>query len=421
MNQYRPILHIAPKRGWINDPNGFAYFQGRYHIYCQYNPHDTKWGPMHWLHFASDDLLHFEELSEVMKPDQPYDHEFGCFSGSAIEKDGKLYVLYTGAVAEHQRQCLAISEDGHTFTKYEGNPIIDEKNLPEGYLIKDFRDPKVFEKDGMYYVLLAARHKKGYSSILLYRSEDLLHYEFVSMIKDIHGCQKGGMVECPDLFFDGDRCALLYSLQNPKGFQSAFPVAYQIGRFHLPEGRFEPLGPERALDDGFDCYATQTLQKEGKTYLIAWQSSWDINYPTAPEGYVGQLTLVKEVQIEGDRLKLSFLKGTPTKRLVVRPLKSKASLRINNLELILEKKKKRVILLRKDMDEPIVGPNKKPIEKRQVILNSLDPLEIEYSIDNSCVEIRLQKGEAFLSLLNLKKDVPKEEVIELNGCDIIND
>ncbi len=425
MPTFRPKHHITPKKGWINDPNGFAYFQGRYHIYCQYNPYDTKWGPMHWLHFASDDLLHFEELSEVMKPDQPYDHEFGCFSGSAIEKDGKLYVLYTGAVAEHQRQCLAISEDGQTFTKYEGNPIIDEKNLPEGYLIKDFRDPKVFEKDGMYYVLLACRHEGGYSSILLYRSLDLFHYEFVSVVKSFPYCQKGGMVECPDILFEGDKCALLYSLQHPKvegvDFQNDFTIAYTVGSFDLEKGVFTPLGQEHELDKGFDAYATQTLSKDGKNYLVDWQSCWGVNYPSASEGYVGQLSLIKEAHIEGDRLKLSFLPGTKTARYRVKVEENQASLCLNNLEIRFDKKNSRVTLLRLGMEEEVIDEEKNPVDTRFFTLSFLEEVEIECSYDHSCVELRFQGGEAFASLLNYQRKYEEDISIKTNGCRIIDD
>ena len=422
MNQYRPLHHITPKKGWINDPNGFVYFGGKYHLYCQYNPHDVKWGPMHWLHFVSEDLIHFEEVGVSMKPDQPCDHEFGCFSGSGIEKDGKLYFLYTGASDGKQRQCLAISEDGHTFKKYEGNPVLAEKDLPEGYLVADFRDPKIFYKNDKYFVLLACRHKDGYSSILLYSTLDFIHYDFVGVVKNFDNCLKGGMVECPDILFDGEKCALLYSLQNPKQegekFQSAFPVAYTIGKLDLSNGKFTPLGEERELDRGFACYATQTLQKDCKSHIVYWESSWGNNYPTSSDGYVGQLSLVKEVRIEDDCLKMSFLPNSSFERILVKVYEEDSSIFLNNIEISISKKEKKITIFRKNMDEAIVDDDNVPIQERHFHLKDVENLIIDYSYDNSCVEMSFQEGEAFVSMLNIKKDAPNKPIIKVEGCSL---
>lgn len=419
MNSYRPKLHITPQKGWINDPNGFSYFQGKYHIYCQYNPKDVKWGPMHWLHFASADLIHWEEAGVSLMPDQPYDHEFGCFSGSAIEKDGKLHVLYTGACFGRQVQCLAISEDGHHFIKLENNPVIDEDKLPRGYSIADWRDPKVFQKDGRYYVLTAARHERGYSSILLFASDDLLTYQFVGALKHFRNCQEGGMVECPDILFDGDKVALLYSLQKPKKdglkFQSHFTVAYTIGRLDLRRGRFIPLGEERELDQGFECYASQSLHKDGKNYIVTWESSWGINYPTASEGFAGQLSLAKEARIVGDRIELDFLPRAEKRCLDVEVEEDEALLQIGNISLCIDKNTNIITLLRDGMDEPIVDEYSVTSLKREFRLEDVSHLHIECSFDVSCVEIRFQNGEAFASFLNYKKAVDYENV-STKGC-----
>ncbi|EAC9468344.1 glycoside hydrolase family 32 protein, partial [Listeria monocytogenes] len=93
--QYRQNYHFSAPIGWINDPNGFIYYKGHYHLFYQYYPYDSRWGPMHWGHARSSDLVHWEDLPVALAPDQPYDSG-GCFSGSAIERDGKLYLFYTG-------------------------------------------------------------------------------------------------------------------------------------------------------------------------------------------------------------------------------------------------------------------------------------------------------------------------------------
>ena len=114
----RQTYHLMGPCGWINDPNGLIYYRGQYHFFYQFNPYSGFWGKMHWGHAVSDDLLHWTQLPMALAPSEPYDDhpQGGCFSGSAIEKDGKLYVAYTGT-ANHgngfvQTQNIAISEDG---------------------------------------------------------------------------------------------------------------------------------------------------------------------------------------------------------------------------------------------------------------------------------------------------------------------
>lgn len=407
MFTYRPEHHITPKKGWINDPNGFIFFNGRYHLYAQHNPYATEWGPMHWLHFVSDDLIHFEECGVVLKPDQPYDEEFGCFSGSAIQKDGKLYVLYTGCSHGKQTQCLAISEDGHRFRKYEGNPVISEKDLPEGYLVKDFRDPKVFFKEGKYYVLLACRHQDGYSSILLYSSLDLIHYEFVGIVRNFRQCMDDGMVECPDILFFGDKDVILYSLQKPEPDGRRFhghhyPVGYGVGHLDLTTGRFQRDGEGLELDYGFDCYATQTLQKDGKSYLIAWEASWESKFPSAVEGYAGQLSLVKEVTLEKGKLKLSFLPKQERSRIIITPIEEISHLRFGNIEVEIVKSEKEVRIRYPGHTHTQVFH-----------LEDVSTIELQYHSDHSCVEFRFQDGEAFASFSRYEG---KEGAIETDGC-----
>ena len=112
----RFTFHFEPHKGWMNDPNGLIYYQGRYHAFFQHNPHEPVWGPMHWGHAVSQDLLHWEELPIALFPDQPYEDDKGCFSGSAVERDGVLYLFYT-AVSKQlgQTQCVAVSRDGKAF------------------------------------------------------------------------------------------------------------------------------------------------------------------------------------------------------------------------------------------------------------------------------------------------------------------
>ena len=149
----RPAYHMTPYVGWLNDPNGFSYYKGKYHQFYQYNPYDVRWAPMHWGHAVSTDLLHWEYLPCALAPDSPADNGPGCFSGSATEMDdGRQLLMYTSVVAEKQpngemrdiqTQSIAIG-DGLDYEKPACNPVLTQKDLPEGFSKFDFRDPKIW-------------------------------------------------------------------------------------------------------------------------------------------------------------------------------------------------------------------------------------------------------------------------------------
>ena len=149
----RPTYHVTGGAGWINDPNGFSYYKGQYHLFYQYYPYANEWGPMHWGHVVSRDLIKWERRPAAMAPDQEYDNA-GCFSGSALElADGRHLLMYTGvrkvieedgSRRDHQTQCMAFG-DGTDYEKYENNPVITADNVPEGGSRIDFRDPKIWQ------------------------------------------------------------------------------------------------------------------------------------------------------------------------------------------------------------------------------------------------------------------------------------
>lgn len=160
----RPTFHFNAPVGWINDPNGLIYYKNYYQLYYQYNPYAPHWDSMHWGHARSKDGIHWQDMPVAMKPDHEYDKS-GVFSGSAIEKGGKLYVIYTGHVDENgkavETQCVAVSDDGVDFKKYKNNPVMTIADLPGEVDESNFRDPKVFEHDGKYYCVIAAADRKS--------------------------------------------------------------------------------------------------------------------------------------------------------------------------------------------------------------------------------------------------------------------
>ena len=155
---YRPLYHASVPSGWSNDPNGTIFYNGKAHLFFQHYPHKPAWGTMHWGHFTTEDFVHWDVLPVALVPDRDYEVICGCCSGSTIEKDGKLYLMYTAAQPTLQRQCMAVSEDGGvTFTKDESNPILTADMLSKEVSPLDFRDPRLFKKDGWYYFIAGAR------------------------------------------------------------------------------------------------------------------------------------------------------------------------------------------------------------------------------------------------------------------------
>ena len=219
----RPAFHLSTRVGWMNDPNGFSYYKGQYHLFHQYYPYEVKWGPMHWAHAVSDDLLHWTYLPCALAPDSLPDRD-GCFSGSAVElPDGRQLLIYTGVVSAGRRmgelenvvqhQCLAVG-DGIDYVKYEGNPVLNDDDVPEGCSKEDFRDPHIWqEKDGTYRCVVAVRPADGSGMILLYSSPDGFNWKFESILAENKN-RFGKMWECPDFFELDGKYVLLVSPQD---------------------------------------------------------------------------------------------------------------------------------------------------------------------------------------------------------------
>lgn len=315
----RPAFHLSPRVGWMNDPNGFSYYQGEYHLFYQYYPYNCVWGPMHWGHAVSKDLLHWNYLPAALAPDMPYDRG-GCFSGSAeVLPDGRHLLLYTGvrrepqpdeSIKEVQTQCIAVG-DGIDYAKCPENPVLTEKDLPEGSSRCDFRDPKIWkEKDGTYRCVVGAcvgeRPEDKDGRILLYRSEDAIHWSFVTILAT-NGGRFGRMWECPDFFeLDGSH-VLLVSPQDmiPKGFEyhNGNGTLCLIGKYDEETHTFTEEH-NQAIDYGIDFYASQTIvTPDGRRVMVGWMQNWDTCGKALREKlWFGQMSLPRELSVKNGRL-----------------------------------------------------------------------------------------------------------------------
>lgn len=308
LGRMRQHYHLMPEVGWMNDPNGLIYFRGKYHFFYQTNPYSAFWDSMHWGHAVSEDLVHWEYMPIALAPSEVYDdyQKGGCFSGSAIEYDGKLFLIYTGTAnrgrGSEQAQCLAWSEDGIHFEKYLGNPVVE---APEGIDPGNFRDPKVWKHENYYYMVVGTQ-KDGRGMALIYRAEDLFHWEFLNVLAESRG-EWGSMWECPDFFPLEDKFVLTCS---PIGSGDHTSV-YMVGDFDYKTGKFDPhISGE--MDWGFDYYAPQSfLAPDGRRIIAAWANGWEWMPlwkdwgPTYREGWCGFFALPREASLDKDgRLRL---------------------------------------------------------------------------------------------------------------------
>ncbi|MEO1772233.1 beta-fructofuranosidase [Enterococcus sp. 665A] len=308
----RQKYHFMAEEGWLNDPNGLIFFKGKYHFFYQFNPYDSYWGSMHWGHAISDDMLHWEYLPVALAPSESYDNhpKGGCFSGSAIEHEGRLYLLYTASTNYGegfvQNQCMAYSDDGINFYKSEKNPVISAP--PTGYDSGNFRDPKVWKHADYFYLVCSAK-KDDLGQALIYRSKNLEDWEFFNVLAESRG-EFGYMWECPDFFplknATGEKYVLTFS---PMGVKDRGNI-YLVGEMNYDTGKFN-YATVGSLDWGFDYYAAQSfVDHKGRRILVAWANGWDWMPwwkdwgPTFKEDWCGAFNLPREVILDEDnRLK----------------------------------------------------------------------------------------------------------------------
>lgn len=309
-DRYRHSYHAMPPVGWMNDPNGFSFYQGEYHLFYQYYPYASHWGPMHWGHMKSKDLIVWENLPVALAPDEEYDQN-GCFSGTAIAWKDKHVIMYTGNLLgetgkeedNRQVQCIAIG-DGNNYEKLKINPVIGRRMIPDGNSKVHFRDPKIWWNKDKFYSLIGNMDKNENGQLLMYKSSDLKEWEFVNRIETVN--KYGKMWECPDYFKIQKDDVLIVSPQFLKQqgdrFYNIHSSIYMTGQMEEEKGIFREMVVDE-IDYGLDFYAPQTLlDSKGRRIMIAWMQMWDRTYVTheLEHYWVGAMTLPRELSlIEG--------------------------------------------------------------------------------------------------------------------------
>ena len=322
---YRPQYHFSPEAHWMNDPNGLVFYNGIYHLFYQYYPEDTKWGPMHWGHATSENLREWKHKPVALKPDS-----LGyIFSGSAVvdlkntsgfgsAENPPMVAMFTYHNAEmaeagrkdYQTQGIAYSlDEGETWTKYDGNPVVPN----EGQGI-DFRDPKIFwheDSKKWILVLVAGDHAQ------IYNSTDLKTWKYLSDFGQKTGAH-GGVWECPDLFplktDEGkEKWVLLISI-NPGAPNGGSGTQYFVGEFDGEKFSTDQKD-EKWLDWGRDNYAGITFNNlpEDRRIFIGWMSNWNYGEQTPTKPWRSAMTLPRKLELyENDGY---FLSNYPMKEI----------------------------------------------------------------------------------------------------------
>lgn len=422
--KFEPGYHIRPPKGWLNDPNGLSFFKGCYHVFYQYVPDNPNGGLKYWGHYRSVDLIDWEECPVMLSPDQDYDKN-GVYSGSAIIKDDKMYLFYTGNVKKpgdydyinsgrEHNTVVAVSSDG--FKIDEKKVLLYNADYPEG-LSCHVRDPKVFEYENSYYMVLGARTRDSKGEVLVYESGDLYTWKHINTLKTDYDF--GYMWECPDLFKIDEDWILAVSPQGLKREKYRYRNIYSSGYFKV-NGDFRKestLTDYTELDEGFDFYAPQTFEHNGRRLMLAWMGMPDAEYanPTVKDGWQHCMSLFRELYMIGGKLvqkpaeEYKALRIRSSKYKVEKELNLKTSnpfleIRADNiengfyisifdtLELSYDSEKQEFTMSHKSGADK---GNAYGRTKRQVLINKLENLVVY--LDASCAEVFINNCTKVLS------------------------
>jgi beta-fructofuranosidase len=319
---HRPRYHFLPPSNWMNDPNGLIQWQGKFHLFYQYNPFAAIWGDIHWGHAVSDDLVHWRDLPIALAPSPGTVDEYGVFSGCAVDAHGVPTILYTGVrkppdLPRIERPCLATSGDADlvNWDKYPGNPVI--ASLPPGLDLVGFRDHCVWHDNGTWYQAIGSGIRDVGGTVLLYRSRDLVHWEYVQPVLTGDRRETGEIWECPDLFALGDTHVLMVS---PIPLRKAL---YFLGSF--TDHRFQPRG-RGVVDAGGYFYAPQSFSDAlGRRVMFGWLWEGRDREAQVAAGWAGVMSLPRVLVPRSDGQlgmepapELESLRGRHTNRLDIR-------------------------------------------------------------------------------------------------------
>lgn len=340
-SSYRQHFHIQPITGLLNDPNGFVYHNGIWHLFYQWCPWGAVHGLKYWYEIESEDLIHWINLGVGIKPDRDFDNK-GAYSGSALVTKNSIYLYYTGNHCDDAWQrtsytCLANMRDDGSMHKYS-KPLFG----PSPHYTEHQRDPKIIyhQENQTYYIMLGAQSLDHHGRIIFYKSKyHNKDFTFAGELK-VPGYENfGDMWECPSIEHIGEMDVLIFCPQHlhieGRG-NTIHHNGYLIGHMDYETLTFHHDGQFHVLDFGFDSYAAECAANIGdpsKAILIAWMGLPDASYPTDEENWSGCLTMPRELTIHNRRLIQKPLDGFTKLRKESLPLDTRALPKACELDL----------------------------------------------------------------------------------------
>jgi beta-fructofuranosidase len=309
----RPQFHLLPAANWMNDPNGPIYWNGRYHMFFQYNPDGAYWGDMHWAHAVSPDIVHWKHLPIALSPTPGGPDGAGCFSGTAVIDNGVVNALYTGVTSVsrpqstvddgvhsfRETQCLATSTDPElkTWTKLT-HPVIAAPP-PALHDVAGFRDPSPWRAGDWWYLALGSGVRRQYGDILLYRSRDLRNWEYLHLLASgassgrntTNSVDAGDMWECPDFFALDGKHVLIYSTMGKVHWHSGVLDEKEM-RFHSEKSGL--------LDYGAYYAAKTQLASDGSHIVWGWITETRLLAEYKAAGWAGMMSLPRVLRLDRD-------------------------------------------------------------------------------------------------------------------------
>ncbi|MGA9586974.1 MAG: glycoside hydrolase family 32 protein [Terracidiphilus sp.] len=305
----RPEYHLLPPHNWMNDPNGPIWWKGQYHLFYQLNPHAAVWGDMHWGHAISPDMVHWKHQPIALAPTPGGADSEGCFSGSAVVFEGKPTFIYTGVQnappAEttlhdgndklRETQMLATAEDDDLLHWNKLEPPIIATPPPDMY-VTGFRDPCPWQEGNEWYLGIGSGERGIGGCVLLYRSHDLHHWEYLHKLVQgkpngkvaINPCDSGEMWECPDFFAVNGRHSLLYSTEDK--------VFWTTGEYDTRHHRYIPMRTG-VLDHGAYYAPKSFLAPDGRRVLWGWIRETRPEAQFAAAGWSGAMALPRVLTV----------------------------------------------------------------------------------------------------------------------------
>lgn len=414
----RPNIHMSAERNWINDPNGFIYYKGEYHLFYQYFPYDTQWGTMHWGHVTSKDLLHFTHHPIALYPSKDFDRN-GCFSGTALIKDDALYLYYTGVKYIQTRdenihkpegndgfiacQALMISKDGYTFDNIHDKQqvVAPIEDITLGHKTHT-RDPKVWQYKDTYIMALGSKFQKEgakdfVGEVLFYTSKDGKQWTYKNRAFNE---KIGNMWECPDIFQVDGQYMLIMSPEQivHDGKNYTNHAVYTCVDFDEETCTMHVPDQYEFLDLGLDIYAPQTtVDKDGNRILIGWMR---MPQPFENEEWIGMMTLPRMINVKDNQVRFSiptYISETFTHEITCdafqldKPVRLQASLskqgiiNIGGYRIYVEDDKIKV-----DRSDVFVACDVKAVHFETPALDG--QYEIDAYIDNGIIEVFINQG-----------------------------